>query len=477
MKPIKPEQFRQLLTPALFLVLIFNSTSEANDSTELACRPENEGKTIIENNRLVTCDTEDYTAVDITPPPTAAIRPIENLANSSNITLKKPEQWPLRAMYWRYSGDGTGHWVEFDKQGNVLKSNFQNKDISLREPQRNGLPVWTGGQHIYGLIESEEAVKDGYLGFYKLTRTKNQVCPVRGESTEYNYYREQNDSSGYISRNCEMAITKTIRNTNFLIYPEDSNNSDTIEKIKLLWATQYFSDPISPLLNEKGECLAYCDTQKQTIKKTKNEKVTKIITSEKIDARPPPKNSIKMLSIKEREMTEGDLETVLPEEWPVRAIFNSQSGVFEFDKEGILLERSEKTRIRAVETRYGRDPGTPVWKSPKNDQKIYKLINLDQDYSEYTTHELRSGLIITDKIVCPTQIISEAFGMIHEDGRFYLNGNCRKSVKKEIGTGEFFIYPEDINSDHPQYWSIQYFKDPISPVIDAHGQCWLYCNQ
>ena len=69
-----------------------------------------------------------------------------------------------------------------------------------------------------------------------------------------------------------------------------------------------------------------------------------------------------------------------------------------------------------------------------------------------------------------------AYGILHADGAVYLNGNCANAVRRTIGTGTFWVYPEDAKTEHPQYWVVQYFDDPVTPILDAEGQCWFYCD-
>lgn len=173
----------------------------------------------------------------------------------------------------------------------------------------------------------------------------------------------------------------------------------------------------------------------------------------------------------------GDPVEILPTIWPVRAIFNSRSGVFEFDTEGNLVGPQDKNRVRAVEIKFGGDSGVPLWGSRDEKQKVYRLLTPNSFTLDYPSRAAKSGLVISGNQVCPTQIVAEVYGMLHADGALYLNGGCTNAVSRKVGNGNFMVYPEDATAKNPQYWLVQYFDDPVSPIIDAEGQCWLYCNE
>jgi len=426
------------------------------------------------NNELLACDSEGISETVITPPAFSALRLAEDGAGRKGVNLAKPRKWPARAIYWNETETNSGYWAEFDHQGNILRSNISAPGSPLVEYQRAGLPIWLGGQHVYAISDSTNTT---YPPAFILSN--DHVCPARPANTSYEYYRNQTDHINYLSGNCEKSIPKPFTGEKFLIYPEDLSNKWGDSKTNQIhWSVQYFKDPISPLINSNGECFLYCESNHPPPSATKFP-ITSIESTPgskpaPLDLRPPSKSTIRELAY-QGQVREGlDQEEVSPSYWPVRALFNSRAGIFEFDPEGNLVSSQGKTTIRAVEVRFGGRGGVPIWNTS---QQIYRLLPRGKLNEDYSAIAIRTGIIIDGKHACPTQLVAEAFGILHENGALFLNENCSEALKIKIGSGYFWVYPEEKTSEHPQYWLVQYFDDPVTPMLDAEGLCWLYCEK
>jgi len=281
----------------------------------------------------------------------------------------------------------------------------------------------------------------------------------------------------YLSGNCGKAVRQHGDLGDFWIYPEDPRrSSDNPDVPPMYWTIQYFTDPVTQLINGSGTCVLYCDAPRQAANASKKAPVNSVSGKPSVptlDLRPPPKNAIREMTLEERALQHRDQEEVLPAVWPVRALFNSRAGIFLFDRQGNVINGQGTTPFRMVEIiRHGQD-GAPLWKGA---QKIYRLLARGKLSEDYTATSTKTGIVVADGHACPTQIVPEAYGILHADGAVYLNGNCANAVRRTIGTGTFWVYPEDAKTAHPQYWVVQYFDDPVTPILDAEGQCWLYCD-
>ena len=179
------------------------------------------------------------------------------------------------------------------------------------------------------------------------------------------------------------------------------------------------------------------------------------------------------------------MDQASPAAWPIRALFNSRAGIFEFDRQGNLLAQNGKTNVRAVKVRYGEmDPSIKAAR-----QHVYWLIGSRTMSEVNEASAIDSGIVLAGQRACPAQRVAEAFRILHGHAYGYLNGNCAKAVKRTLGAGEFWVYPEDRNVDHPQYWVVQYFHQPealswmpraivgsiATRLHDPNLDCWNEC--
>ncbi|WP_454725577.1 MULTISPECIES: hypothetical protein [Cupriavidus] len=459
----------------LFALLLFLSAADHATAGQAPCGPE---KTRVVNNQLMTCINEEnaeFSSSSITPPPPSALRVALDEVVRTELTAVRPTAWPVRAVLWNW--DSKEHWAEFDRQGNLLRSNFVSSAGSdLREYRREGVPVWMGGQHVYAIVSSDaSSAPDPQRADFVLAN--GRVCPALPIDTGYEYYRRMYmGDAEYLSGNCDKAIRQHRGARDFWVYPEDARFfGSNFDVPPMYWTIQYFADPVTQLVNTAGACVLYCDAPRQIAGSSKTAAVDPVHGRFRIpalDLRPPPKNALRKMTLEERALQHRDQGEFLPVVWPVRALFNSRSGIFAFDHQGNVINGQGTTPYRALEIRYGQD-GAPLWTGA---QKIYWLRAPDTPSDDSTASLTKTGIVVADGHACPTQLVSEAYGILHEQGAVYLNGNCASAVRRVIGTGTFWVYPEDAKTEHPQYWVVQYFDDPVTPILDAEGQCWFYCD-
>lgn len=447
----------------------------SSSGVSLGCEPN--GATL-KNNRLITCDIEDYTYVDITPTPPNSLRQIWNIDQAINIQPRPHNPWPIRGIYWSHGGGQSSSWIEFNKEGAIKDSS--DKSLirkSMGELYYHGAPIWLGGQHVYYAFSSDEKI-DSY--FTKRTDptiiiSDDKACIGIGDPSSYlGLYRMDSSSTAMLNENCNSSKKYHIGSGEFLVYPGITAAGRTIKtrEAPFHWAVQYFNEEESPIIDSLGQCRLFCNgkSPQNIIHGTATGKSSAPLFLHSLDIAPPPENSLSISP------SAGEPYAVLPKKWPIRALFNSRSGIFEFDESGNILLASEKQSIH-IERLHEKNTNLPLWKGTQEVYQLFDSNNPDDHYKAYDLGNISKAIVISENQACPAQLVSEAYGVMHDDGRLYLNGSCSKSKTKHIGIGDFRTYPEDENQNNPQYWSIQYFKDPISPMLDADGQCWLYCNK
>lgn len=458
------------ITPWRMFILAFVLSSSG---ASLGCEPNG---VILKKNRLITCDTEDNTYVDITPPPSNALRLIWNIEHANDIQPKLHKAWPVRGVYWSNGGGQSSRWIEFNEEGTI--KNSSNKSLtgkSMGELYYRDAPIWLGGQHVYYAFSANDKINPDFAKRLDpiIIINNDKVCIGVGISGSYiELYRMDSSSTPILSGDCNSSKKYHIGSGEFLAYPGVTTTGHTIKtnEAPIHWAVQYFNEEESPIIDALGQCKLFCNGKNPQNKLHGTAPEKDSAPSRTLKITPPPENSLRISA------SGGDPYVVSPKKWPIRALFNSRSGIFEFDENGKILQTSDKQSIRA-ERLFSKDTNHPLWGEA---QEVYQLFDSEDPNDYYKAYDIGSisqAIIISKHQACPAQIISETYGIVHDDGRLYLNGSCSQSKTKHIGIGDFRIYPEDENQKKPQYWSVQYFKDPISPMLDADGQCWLYCNQ
>lgn len=433
---------------------------------------------ILKNSRLITCDIEDNTYVDITPTPPNSLRQIWNIDHATYFQPRPHKAWPIRGIYWSHGGGQSSRWIEFNEEG-AIKDSSDNSFIgkSMVELYYHGAPIWLGGQKVYYALSDNERIDTDFTKRTDPTIiiSNNKVCIGTVDPSSYiGLYRMDSSSTAMLNGDCSLSKEYHIGSGEFLVYPgiTTAGRSIKTKDAPFHWAVQYFNEEESPIIDSLGQCKLFCNEKEPQNKIHENplRRNSAPLPLQALDINPPQKNALHSSS------SGGDPYAALPKKWPIRALFNSKSGIFEFDENGNILSVSNKHSIRA-ERLYAKDTNLPIW--GKN-QEVYQLFNSknpNDHFNFYNIDKISQSIVISGNQVCPAQLVSEAHGVMHDDGRLYLNGSCSRSKIKHIGLGDFRIYPEDEHKNTPQYWSIQYFNDPISPILDAEGQCWLYCNQ
>ncbi|MDF3835653.1 hypothetical protein P3W85_22265 [Cupriavidus basilensis] len=387
--------------------------------------------------------------------------------------------WPVRVYY-----SSSSALYEFDRQGNVVSKNGSPfAGAYVAEYYQRGTPLWPGSQRIYYIVRRGQT-RDDFRPedvTNAIVLADQQACTPSYISDFYKLYR--NLSTIFLNGLCRDSVKQRIGTHDYWVYPDEWNDAIANMSVDtpVRWTFQRFDDPIEPIFDAAGICRLYCEGRPLPPSKgspsgtsSSNEAHrTRPGLRPEVDLSPPANNALRQLTLEERLRDKREQEEVPATNWPVRAIFNSRAGAFEFDRQGNLIQGGTRLPLRAVEIRLGGKEGRPLW---QGGQQVYRLLAPGKLGYGNDLLGTDDGLVLVNGHACPTQLIAEAYGILHEGGELYLNGNCTKAVKRTIGEREFWVYPEDETSAYPHYWVVQHFDDPITPIVDAEGQCWLYCD-
>lgn len=177
---------------------------------------------------------------------------------------------------------------------------------------------------------------------------------------------------------------------------------------------------------------------------------------------------------------------VRPKEWNIRAVAINNY-ILEFDKQAnVISVDGEKQHAdgRAVTGHlvelYSKYDNRAVWKGSR---LVYYWAE-EPNNTKGLSNIMYGGAVlikIYDK-VCPAQIVSGGYTLditySNDDTRMFLNGDCDKTIDKEINGRLYKTYPpsKKIDPSNEVYWTIQYFSDPITPMYDQNNKCVLYCD-
>ena len=201
------------------------------------------------HDKVFAFDGEDGSWVDVSPPPPNALRRNDSLSQDG-IHWKSPKSWPVRVIF--VSGHGL---YEFDTKGNVLRIDGQQPSmpVSIRQEQHGNKPTWSNGV-VYQLVRGDAPIDDKVESARTFVLTKRgSVCPAKSIAEAYRLRREI--SSSIFSGDCDRAVRWQRTGVSLLAYESDVNTGEPPE---LLWAVQYFRDPVRPLLDSDGKCVYAC---------------------------------------------------------------------------------------------------------------------------------------------------------------------------------------------------------------------------
>ncbi|UYZ85594.1 hypothetical protein MTZ49_15740 (plasmid) [Entomomonas sp. E2T0] len=210
------------------------------------------------------------------------------------------------------------------------------------------------------------------------------------------------------------------------------------------------------------------------------------------DLNPPPASALRMT---EKAMNASSLKLVRPKEWKVRAIVGYEVGDFEFDQQGNVINvNGEPATGYLVEVL--QQNNQPLWKGRDRVYYWYQPEKGDvvDNYSDNQSLLIGENgvFIVSDKRVCPASKIAEEHTEFNIGrSEHYLDGNCSKAIVasvnriakeygkkvKKVDNQVFLTYPTREKNFSPKYWKIQYFNEPITPIYDVDGECWLYCEK
>lgn len=195
------------------------------------------------------------------------------------------------------------------------------------------------------------------------------------------------------------------------------------------------------------------------------------------DLNPPPASALRMT---EKNMN-APLKLVRPKEWKVRVLSSSEQGVFEFDKQGNVInvggDAATGYLVEALQQN-----NQPLWKGKDKVYYWYRpeegdVVDNYRDNQSMLTSP--TGIfIVSGSKVCPASKIAEEYTEF-SIGRseHYLDGDCTKVIKRKIKSHIFLTYPTREKNFEPDYWTAQYFDDPITPIYDTDGDCVYYCEK
>lgn len=200
-------------------------------------------------DKVFAFDGEDSSWVDVSPPPPNALRRNDK-APQDGIQWASPKLWPVRVLF--ISGHGL---YEFDKQGNVIRMDGQRPStpVSIKQEQQGNNPTWSNG-NVFHLVSGNTVVDDKVDSARTFVLTKRgRICPAKPVAEAYRLRREI--PSPIFSGACDQAVQWRRSGTPLWAYPADVNSGVPPE---LLWAVQYFRDPVRPLSDFEGKCVYGC---------------------------------------------------------------------------------------------------------------------------------------------------------------------------------------------------------------------------
>ncbi|KAA6125210.1 hypothetical protein [Cupriavidus cauae] len=205
-------------------------------------------------DKVFAFDGEDERWIDVSPPPDTALRR-SGEPLSGSIQWVAPKSWPVRVLFI------LGHGLyEFDDQGNVILRDGQqpNAPVSIKAELYNHKPIWSNGV-VYELVSSGKPLTTKVDSGRTFVLTKRgAVCPVTPIADAYRLLHEIR--SPIYSGDCDKAVRWGRSGTPLRAYPSDINTSGYPA---LLWAVQYFRDPVQPLYDLEGKCVYSCAVSHQ----------------------------------------------------------------------------------------------------------------------------------------------------------------------------------------------------------------------
>lgn len=190
------------------------------------------------------------------------LRSLLKKGESISTSSKAPENWTVRALY---SGPG-GDLLEFDQEGKIVYNSSDptrenlKEEHSMRQVLANGKPIWINAV-VFNMVSTTTKDKPGYSFAFApigIVRSEHgKYCPVR----DIDPIKHQTPSNGVpvydLDGTCDQSIDFYLGDRKFTTYPGFKKIKDPY----FFWSVQYFSDPVTPMYSESGECLRYCDEE------------------------------------------------------------------------------------------------------------------------------------------------------------------------------------------------------------------------
>lgn len=183
---------------------------------------------------------------------------------SISTSSRVPKEWPIRALYHGPSGE----LLEFDRNGKIkYDSRYPTGDTTneiyvMRQVFAKGNPLWVNAE-VFNMVSESEEKSPGYAFAFApigiVRGTHDSFCPVRDVNPIAHRHSSHAPSTYELDGTCDRAISVKINGHNFLTYPGFKDIKDPY----FFWSAQYFSDPVTPIYTESGDCLRYCDEESQ----------------------------------------------------------------------------------------------------------------------------------------------------------------------------------------------------------------------
>lgn len=188
-----------------------------------------------------------------------------------------------------------------------------------------------------------------------------------------------------------------------------------------------------------------------------------------VDISPPPANALRR---SDNAADEG-IRWASPKSWPVRVLFISGHALYEFDDKGNVVRMDGKQPSRPISVKQEWKNNKPTW----SNGAVYQLVSGDAPFAD-KVESARTFVLTKRGMVCPAKPIGEAYRLRYEIASPIFSGDCDKAVQWRRSGTPLWAYASDLKRGwRPALlWNVQYFRDPVRPLLDLKGNCLYGCS-
>ncbi|NSX06277.1 hypothetical protein [Cupriavidus gilardii] len=188
-----------------------------------------------------------------------------------------------------------------------------------------------------------------------------------------------------------------------------------------------------------------------------------------VDVSPPPPNALR----RNDKAPRHGIQWPSPKAWPVRALFISGHGLYEFDKKGNVIRMDGKQPSTPLSIKREQHGNKPAW----SNGNVFHLVSGNAVVDD-KVDSARTFVLTKRGRICPAKPIAEAYRLHRELPSPIFSGACDQAVQWRQSGTPLWAYPSDANSGEPPelLWSVQYFRDPVRPIADFAGKCVYGCS-